>query len=164
MGIIFVAVFAILNLSPYLQAQETSPTKSVLTYRIENPRDWYFTNHKPLLNYNRLVEQPDTLIAVRVCTKEPLAKAVVLSGSKPFMVANYMKLIYGYTPDRVLFLRSEECHRGKAAISSTEVWIIPRGAVPPDSNQSIEVQKAEKFFRHSRGRRSSRKVSSSRRI
>lgn len=161
---IFVAVFAILNLLPYTYAQETSVAQSVLAYRIENPMDWHFTTNKPLLDHNGLVRQPDTLIVVRVCTKVPLAKAVVSSGSKPFMVANYMKMFYGYMPDRVLFLRSAECHLGKAAISATEVWIIPRGAEWPASNQSIEVQNAEKYLKHSSGRRSSRKLRSSRRI
>jgi len=50
---------------------------------------------------------------------------------------------YGYTPERVLFLRSEDCLGSNRAIAATEFWIIPKGAALPSSVESIKSSQVQ---------------------
>lgn len=161
---VLIAAFASFLLLTCAQGQVQSSAAAARAYRVDSPKHWDFIFDKPLLEYDRLLKQPGTLVAVRVCSNEPLAKAVVLSGTKPLRVADYMSLYYRYAPERVLFLRSEECHSGAGSISTMEVWVVPQGAELPPADERTVVQQAEKFFKRVKRPRAVRKVTRQRRI
>src|SRR6185369_14427076 len=83
-----------------------------------------FKRYDPGAAYNRVTEDVLTLslsvkakerawIAVRVCSKEPIPFALATAGADPFHIAELLTGGYGYTADRVIFLRSENCLSAK---------------------------------------------------
>jgi hypothetical protein len=103
-----------------------------------------------------LIRRPETKIAIRVCTNLPLLEAIKRSGGPPFRIANFMTMNHGYTPERLLFLRSKECHRGEERISAIEVWIVPQGAMLPSAEDALTIGEAEAYFFQRRARRKRR--------
>jgi hypothetical protein len=93
--------------------------------------------------YNRVTEDVLTLsisvtgkerarVAVRVCSKEPMPFALATAGADPFHIAELLTGGYGYTPERVIFLRSEDCLSKYPSRIATEIWTITEGAsLPP---------------------------------
>lgn len=82
-----------------------------------------------------------TLIAIRVCSKEPLPLAAA-NAVNPFNLADLLGG-YGYTPQQIMFLRSEDCPSASTDTPATEMWVIPEGvALPPhaDALKSNELR------------------------
>jgi len=103
-----------------------------------------FTRYKDGAGVNKLLEDVLTLVlsvdskdrtkvAVRVCSKQPMPFALATAEADPFRIAEFLIGNQGYTPERVIYLRSEECLPSEdPAGSITEVWAIPQGAsLPP---------------------------------
>jgi len=84
----------------------------------------------------------DDMVAVRVCSKEPLPVALSIAAASPFIMLEYLEH-YGFSRERVLLLRSESCLGDNSAIAMTEFWAIPKGAVPPPSVESIKSSQAQ---------------------
>ncbi|HEV7903689.1 MAG TPA: hypothetical protein VGO96_07600 [Pyrinomonadaceae bacterium] len=72
-------------------------------------------------------------VAIRVCSKEPMAFALATAGANPFLIADRLVNAYAYSPERVVFLRSEDClSTDNASEPVTEIWAIPEGgSLPP---------------------------------
>jgi hypothetical protein len=77
-------------------------------------------------------------VAVRVCSKEPLAIAVSIAAGDPFALTPIFQSVYGLKPDRIIYLRSEECLTSNAEVAATELWAVPEGAQLPSSVESIK--------------------------
>jgi hypothetical protein len=80
--------------------------------------------------------------AIRLCSKKPLAVALATAAADPFLIANILGA-FGYPPDRIMFLRSEDCLSHDESKAATEVWIIPeKGRLPGnvDSFKSSQVK------------------------
>lgn len=123
-----------------LYGQLNKLTKAQCVYRVEADENWHFSDAKPFLPYGDTVRQPNTMVTVRVCSKEPLMKAWYLSGRKPSDVLAYMMMTYGYSSDRILFLRSSECQNNASHTAAvTEVWLVPPDTAPPPSNESLKL-------------------------
>src|SRR6185436_14820446 len=45
---------------------------------------------------------------------------------------------YGYSPERVIILRSEDCLGPNPSVTATEIWAVPKGASPPPSIESVK--------------------------
>src|SRR5438876_234858 len=97
-----------------------------------------FKRYDPGVAYNRVTEDVLTLsisvtakerarIAVRVCSKEPLPFALAIAGADAFHIAELLTGGYGYTAERVIFLRSEDCLSKYPSMTATEIWAIPEG-------------------------------------
>src|SRR6266550_4366278 len=71
-----------------------------------------FKRYDPGAAYNRITEDVLTL-SLSVCAKEPLPFALATAGANPFHVAELLIGGYGYTAERVIFLRSEDCLSAK---------------------------------------------------
>ncbi|HMG72318.1 MAG TPA: hypothetical protein VK582_02365 [Pyrinomonadaceae bacterium] len=70
-------------------------------------------------------------VAIRVCSKEPIVRALASAPANPFEIADRVSG-YAYLPEKVLFLRSAQClSRKNPAITATEIWAIPEGAPLP---------------------------------
>ena len=72
-------------------------------------------------------------VAVRVCSKEPMLFALATAAADPFHIAELLRGGYAYPPERVIFLRSENCLSLKdQSRPATEIWAVPEGAsLPP---------------------------------
>lgn len=82
-------------------------------------------------------KNPDDKVAVRLCSREPLPVALSTSAAAYGYVISILEGSYGYTPERILFSRSEDCLGSDRAVTATEFWVIPSGAAPPASVESI---------------------------
>jgi hypothetical protein len=77
-------------------------------------------------------------VAVRFCSKEPLAIAVAIASGDPFALTPILQTVYGLKPDRIVYLRSEECLGRNREVAATELWAVPKGAQLPSSVESIK--------------------------
>ena len=96
-----------------VHGQANEQTKPILGYQVDERLSWNLNGGELLLDYVELIRQPETKIAIRVCTELPLAEAIKQSKAPPFKIANFMTVSHGYTPDRLLSLRSRGCCRGE---------------------------------------------------
>ena len=103
--------------------------------------------------YNRVTEDVLTLsisvttkerarVAVRVCSKELMPFALATAGADPFHIAELLTGGYGYTSERVIFLRSEECLSKSSSRTATEIWTIPENASLPPNVEALKSNQA----------------------
>jgi len=83
-------------------------------------------------------KKPDDIVVVRFCSKEALPLALSTSAAAYRYVISILTDSYGYTPERVLFLRSESCIGSVSAVTATEFWAIPQGAALPASVETVK--------------------------
>lgn len=81
-------------------------------------------------------------VAVRVCSKEKLPVALLTATASPFVLREHLKA-QGFEAQRILFLRSEDCLARDPSIAVTEFWVVPKGAEPPASVESIRADRAQ---------------------
>lgn len=82
-------------------------------------------------------------VAVRLCSKEPFPVALSTSAAAYGYVLSILQGSYGYTPERLLFLRSEDCLGSNRAVATTEFWVIPKGAALPSSVESVKYSQVQ---------------------
>lgn len=106
-----------------------------------------FIRYEEGVSYNRINETVVSLhhsmsgevraaIAIRVCSQEPIAFALATAAADPFLIADFLHG-YGYSSDRVIFLRSEDCMSTNQLVPATEIWVIPEGASLPSHSEAI---------------------------
>lgn len=83
-------------------------------------------------------KKPDDTVAVRFCSKERLAVALTTAAAPPEYLISILTGSYGYTRERIQFLRSEDCLGADPAVTATEFWAIPAGAASPPSVESVK--------------------------
>jgi hypothetical protein len=115
-----------------------------------------FKRYDPGAAYNRITEvvltlslsvktEERALVAVRVCSKESIPFALATAGADPFHIAGLLTGGYGYTDERVIFLRSEDCLSAKEPLRpATEIWTIPEGASLPAHVEALRSNEAKK--------------------
>jgi hypothetical protein len=81
------------------------------------------------------------MVAIRLCSKEPMPVALSTAAASPFIMLEYLDH-YGFSRERILLLRSEDCLGDNPAIAVTEFWAIPKGAGRPQSVESIKSNQA----------------------
>jgi hypothetical protein len=78
------------------------------------------------------------LLAIRVCSKQPLSLALFQAAIDPFETAKYLRDYYAYPPDKIFFLRSEDClSSGHSKAEAAEIWIAPSEDALPQSVESL---------------------------
>jgi hypothetical protein len=88
-------------------------------------------------------------IEIRLCTNEPLPKALVTSRTDIFFLVELLRDGYGYSLSDLLLVRSRQCVGStEQSKSIVEIWTLPTGAglVPGD-----EVVTADRYNRLSLG-------------
>ena len=81
-------------------------------------------------------------VAVRVCSKEKMPVALLTATASPFVLREHLEH-YGIAAERLLLLRSEDCVARDASLVLTEFWIVPKGAEPPASVESIQSDRVQ---------------------
>lgn len=114
-----------------------------------------FKRYDPGAAYNRVTEDVLTLsisvkakeraqVAVRVCSKEPLPFALATAGADAFHIAELLTGGYGYTAERVIFLRSEDCLSAKGPLrAATEIWTMSEGASLPSHIEALKSKEVK---------------------
>jgi len=78
------------------------------------------------------------VIAVRVCSSEPLLSAIANGLPTPFIIADTFVNRYAYVPEKVFFIRSEDCPSSKSSSTpAVEVWAVPKGAALPPRIETL---------------------------
>ena len=152
------------------RGQDKPKSEALLAHRrVDEHLSWYL-NGELLLDHVGLVRKPETKIAIRVCTKLPKGEAIRESRGAPLRVADYLKSVHSYTPDRILILFSKACPAGddkKIFIPQAtppardkkldvEVWVVSQGAALPPAE---EVYRANELEPHILNERKARKKS-----
>ena len=84
-------------------------------------------------------------IALRVCSKEPLPLALVTTDADPFFVTEWLVSAYGYSPERLVYLRSEDCLGKDPAKGVTEIWTMSQGASFPPHIERVPFTDAQRI-------------------
>lgn len=82
-------------------------------------------------------KKSSSTVAIRFCSKESLPLALSTAAASPAYLISILTDSYGYTPERILFLRSEGCLGPASAVTATEFWEIPQGAALPTSVETV---------------------------
>lgn len=77
------------------------------------------------------------MIAIRVCSKEPILIALATAAADPFVLLTSLETTYGIPPKRVTYLRADNCVGSTPNVAATEFWAIPDGAELPAHVESI---------------------------
>ncbi len=82
-------------------------------------------------------------VAIRVCSRESMPFALATAGADPFLIADRLVNAYAYLPERVIFLRSEDCLSSENQSEPiTEIWAIPEGASLPPHVEALQSNQA----------------------
>jgi hypothetical protein len=126
--------------------QTSGQAKPILGYQVDKWLNWNLNGGELMLDHVELLRHPETKVAIRVCTRLPLMEAIKQSKSPPFRIASFLEFNHGYTPERLLYLRSTECYSGTQKISAIEVWIVPQGVQLPSAEDTLKMEEAEAYF------------------
>jgi hypothetical protein len=87
--------------------------------------------------------KPDDTVAIRYCSKESLPVAMATAAAPSEYLTSILTGSYGYIPERIILMRSEDCGGSDKQVTAMEFWAVPHGAAPPahvDSVASSQVQ------------------------
>ncbi len=127
----------LLSFSASLLGQSTANTKAERIRRYERMGSGGDAIMEATLDLTHSTSQPVDAV-VRVCSQEPLPLALSIAAMSPFKVARWMNDVYNYSPDRILFLRSEDCLGSDPKVAATELWAVPKGATLPAAVESVK--------------------------
>jgi hypothetical protein len=83
-------------------------------------------------------ETPDA-VAIRVCSKRMMPIALSIAATDPIYLTRWLASVHNYPPERVVFLRAEDCLGINPAVAATELWAVPRGAALPAAVESVRA-------------------------
>jgi hypothetical protein len=132
-----VIIVLLLPAASLLQGSVGVHSEARLVHRCEDGCSGYDSIMERTLDLTQEGSVPADRVAVRVCSKEPMALALSIAAMNPFKVAKWMNDVYNYNSERVVFLRSEDCLGSNPTVAATELWAIPKGAALPASAESI---------------------------
>jgi hypothetical protein len=119
-----------------MSGQGDSQSEAKLVHRYDSGCG-YSCAQETAIDLGLKAAKPDDRIAVRFCSKEPMPLALATAAAAYAYVISILEGSYGYTAERVLFLRSEDCLGPHAAVTATEFWVLPTGAKAPHSVESM---------------------------
>lgn len=119
------------------QEQESIQSGAKLVQRYER-RCGYSCAQELAIDLGVNASKSSDVVAVRFCSKEQLPLALSTSAAAYGYVISILTDSYGYTPERIIFLRSEGCLGPAPVVTATEFWAIPQGAPLPASVESVK--------------------------
>jgi len=131
-----------LFLCPYvfLRAQSSTRSEAKLVHRYEERCGYSCAQELAIDLGGSFAKESSDTIAIRFCSRESLPVALSTSAAAYSYVITILQDSYGYTPERVLFLRSEACVGSHAGITATEFWAVPKGAALPGSIETTSAK------------------------
>ncbi len=133
----FAAVILVLLLSyTCVPGQEHSQSQAKLVHRYDRGCG-YSCAQETAIDLGLKAAKRDDKIAVRFCSKERMPLALTTAAAAYAYVISILEGSYGFTAERVLFLRSEDCLGPYANVTATEFWALPKGTTAPTSVESM---------------------------
>lgn len=84
-------------------------------------------------------------VAVRVCSKDPLPFALVTANADPFVITEQLVNAYAYSPERLVYLRADDCLGKDPSTGITEIWALPEGASFPPHVEKLAFSDARRI-------------------
>lgn len=134
-------------------AGQISESPSSMLVRTFSTGDYLNAASEAALILREVASKPGDRIAVRICSEKPMPVTLVIASGRPFLIESILKS-YGYSSDRILFLRNEDCRQnGDKDVATTEFWAVPEGASPPKSNELVKASqvRAEEYPLNEKG-------------
>jgi hypothetical protein len=131
----------VLLLSPqiFLRSQSSIGSQAKLVHRYEERCGYSCAQELAIDLGGSSAKDASNKVAIRFCSREPFPVALSTSAAAYSSVITILQDSYGYTPERVLFLRAEACVGSHAGITATEFWDVPKGAALPGSVETTSA-------------------------
>lgn len=135
--LIALMIALILSSAVWLPGQENIQSGAKLVHRYER-RCGYSCAQELAVDLGINAKKSDHIVAVRFCSKDPLPLAMSTSTAAYSYAISILTDSYGYTPERILFFRSENCLGPEPGVTATEFWAISDGASQPPSVETFK--------------------------
>ena len=122
----------------WLQESSSVQPQAIRFHRFENFVGPYHLEES-MIDLGEMARKPDATVVVRICSKELLVKSAFMAAAVPSVAYSYSTGIYNVAPERVLLSRSEDCLSNNPDYAATELWVVPKGAASPPSDESISL-------------------------
>jgi hypothetical protein len=160
LGVVFVLMLMLFcNL---LQGQQNSEPVAKLVHRYERGCGYSCAQEVAIDLGGVQAAKIDDRVAVRFCSKEPMPVALTTAAAAYAYVNSILEDSYGYTAERILLLRSEDCVGRHTAVTATEFWALPKGAGAPTAIESMTSNQVRIETLASKGMTTSRRAYRSR--
>ena len=134
----------LLSSSSLLLGQEANQPKAIPSRRLVTRGEMYGPLQEIYLDLKGSAGNPGDMVAMRICSREPLPVAMFLSVVSPIGIGESIAK-YGlngwafFSRDRIVILRSSDCPVTRPPYVPLEFWGVPRGAAPPPSVESAKL-------------------------
>jgi hypothetical protein len=134
----------LLSIPILLSDQESSQPKAVASRRLVRRGEMYHPLQEIYLDLEGSAGNPGDMIAMRICSREPLPLAMFLAVVSPIgrgeMIAKEgLNGKVFFTRDRIIILRSPDCPVTHPPYVPLEFWGVPRGAALPPFVESAKL-------------------------
>jgi|GEM_PF-2294445 len=134
----------LLSIPVLLWAQASSQPKAVASRRLVTRGEMYGPLQEIYLDLENSAGNPGDMIALRICSREPLPLAMFLAVVSPIVRGESIAKegLNGrvfFTRDRIMILRSPNCPVTRPPYVPLEFWGVPRGAAMPPSVESAKL-------------------------
>lgn len=124
-------------------AQSAARPEAVPSRRLVARTDLHHQLSEIRLDIEESAGKAGDMVAMRICSKEPLAVSMFTSVvSPPGIGEGFVRGInirVSFTPERVLILRSPDCPVPDPSYVPVEFWGVPKGAALPSSVESLKL-------------------------
>lgn len=127
-----------------LLGQEPSQPKAIASRRLVTRGEMYHPLQEIYLDLEASAGNPGDMIAMRICSREPLPLAMFLAVVSPIgrgesVAKDGLNGRVFFTRDRIMILRSPDCPVTHPPYVPLEFWGVPRGAALPPSVESAKL-------------------------
>jgi hypothetical protein len=139
--LVLALILILFSISSFPALQTTQP-QAKLVRKAFKRGDFIAVAQEAALDLKAYANGSSDMVAIRVCSKSPLPLALTQSLISPLYMLSYLEH-YGFSQERILFLRSVDCLSDDPTITTTEFWAIPQGASLPPSVETIKSCQAK---------------------
>src|SRR5215213_5225915 len=94
---------------PVVARSSSQPATTKLFKRYDTGASLHRLNEDVLSLMLELQNKETTRIGIRLCSKEPMPVALVTANADPLYIAERFVEAFAFVPDRVVYLRAEDC-------------------------------------------------------
>lgn len=124
-------------------AQSAARPEAVPSRRLAGRADLHHELTEIRLDIEESAGKPGDMVAMRICSKEPLAVSMFTSVVSPLGVGEGFvrgfNIRVSFAPEHVLILRSPQCPVTQAPYVPIEFWGVPKGAALPAAVESLKL-------------------------
>lgn len=138
------AAILLIGASVLALAQEAQRPVAVPSRRLVTRGELQHPLSEIHLDIEESAGKPEDMVAMRICSNEPLPVALFISVVNPAGIGQSFVegVITGrlfFAPERVLILRSADCPVTHPPYVPVEFWGVPKGAALPSSVESLKL-------------------------